>query len=51
MNEEQALVMRQLCEDNAAHKKEIEDLSRAVKKLTEQIRELKSLQEVANKEN
>ena len=51
VNEEQALAMRQLREDNAAHKKEIEDLSRAINKLTEQIRELKSVQEAANKEN
>ena len=43
--------MRQLREDNAAHKKGIEDLSRAIHKLTEQIRELKSVQETANKEN
>ena len=32
--------MRQLQEDNAEHKKEIEDLSRAITKLTNQIREL-----------
>ena len=51
VNEEQALAMRQLREDNVAHKKEIEDLSRAINKLTEQIRELKSVQEAANKEN
>ena len=51
VNKEQALAMRQLREDNAAHKKEIEDLSRAINKLTEQIRKLKSVQEAANKEN
>ena len=31
-------------------KKEIEELSRVINKLTEQIRELKSVQEAANKE-
>ena len=51
VNKEQAFAMRQLCEDNAAHEKEIEDLSRAINKLTEQICELKSMQEAANKEN
>ena len=44
-------MVRQLREDNAAHKKEIEDLSQAINKLTEQIHELKSVQEAANKEN
>ena len=49
-NEEHALAMRQLREDNAAHKKEIEDLSRAINELTKQIRELKNVQ-AADKEN
>ena len=45
--------MRQLREDNATHKKDIEDLSRAINELTEQIRELKNLNSAAteNKEN
>ena len=51
VNKEQALAMRHLREDNSAHKKEIEDLSRAINKLTEKIRELKNVQEAANKEN
>ena len=50
-NEEHALAMRQLRDDNASHKKEIADLSGAINKLTEQIRELKRAQEEANKEN
>ena len=33
-DEEHVLAMRQLREDNAAHKKEIEDLSRAINELT-----------------
>ena len=41
-DEEHALAMRQLREDNAARKKEIEDLSRAINELTKQIRELKN---------
>ena len=49
-DEEHALVMRELREDNAAHKKEIEDLSRAINEPTKQIRELKNDQ-VAEKEN
>ena len=49
-DEEHALAMRQLREDNAAHKKEIEDLSRAIIELTKQIRELKDVQAV-DKEN
>ena len=49
-NEEHALAMRQLREDNAAHKKEIEDLLRAINDLTKQIRELKNLQEKENQQ-
>ena len=51
VNKEHTLALRQLCEDNAAHKKEIDDLSRAINKLTKQIRELKNVQAATNKEN
>lgn len=50
-NEDQALAMRQLRDDNAAHKKEIEALSTAINELTKQIRELKVVQAAENKEN
>ena len=36
-------MMYQLREDKVVHKKEIEDLSRAINELTKQIRELKSV--------
>ena len=51
--QEHAMAMRQLRDDNAVHKKEIEELSRAITELTKQIRELKELKgdEDGDKEN